>query len=74
MKRITMMHLYIVALGMLTAGGLLLAGALLLSLDALWTLTGLMLTVAGAFTTIMVMIWTRIAKLGTPDHRPEKPW
>lgn len=44
--------------------------ALAFSLDALWLLAGVLLVITGAVKIVMLMIWTRIARLGTDDHEP----
>ncbi len=55
----------ITALGLLMA-----AAALLLSLDQVWLLAGIMLIWAGIVKIVVVLIWDRIAHLGTNDHQP----
>lgn len=43
-----------------------------LDLDAIWLVGGIFLTWAGVVKIAVVLIWTRIAHLGTDRHTPEK--
>ncbi len=56
---------------LVTALGLLLiAAAAGFDLGPMWLLAGIMLTWAGIVKIVVVLIWDRIAKLGTNDHQP----
>ena len=55
----------------LTAIGVLMAGAAwLLDLDQVFILGGVLLAWAGVVKIAVVAIWTRVALMGTDDHRP----
>lgn len=43
---------------------------LVLGLDALWLLAGILLVITGIVKIVMLMIWTRLARLGTDQHDP----
>lgn len=42
----------------------------LFSLDALWMMAGILLILTGIVKVVMLLIWTRLAKLGTDEHDP----
>lgn len=46
------------------------AGAWLLDLDQVYILGGVLLAWAGIVKIAVVAIWTRVALMGTDDHRP----
>lgn len=55
----------------LTGIGVLMAGAAwLLNLDQVYILGGVLLAWAGVVKIAVVTIWTRVALMGTDDHRP----
>lgn len=43
-----------------------------LGLDTVWLLGGVLLTWAGIIKIAVVLIWTKLAHLGTDRHSPEK--
>jgi hypothetical protein len=43
-----------------------------LGLDALWLISGLLLILTGIVKVVMLLIWTRLARLGTDEHAPIK--
>jgi len=54
----------------MVSGLLLTAASLILTLGPVWLLAGIMLTWAGILKIVVVLIWDRIAHLGTNDHHP----
>lgn len=59
------------ASGAITVLGLLtIATASIFPIDVVWLLAGIMLTWAGVVKIIVVLIWDRVAHLGTNDHQP----
>lgn len=51
-------------------GLLLVVATELFKLEEVWLLAGIMLTWAGLVKIIVVLIWDRVAHLGTSDHHP----
>lgn len=56
--------------GMIILGILAIASATLLSVDPVWMILGIMLLLAGVVKVGSLLIFTRIAKLGTDEHKP----
>lgn len=67
-----MKHLYIASWAITALGLIIALASALLSLDAVWLLAGVLLTWAGIVKIVVVMIWTRLAHLGSDRHVPEK--
>lgn len=44
--------------------------SMLMDADPLWLLGGILLLITGIVKIVMLMIWTRIARLGTDEHEP----
>lgn len=65
-----MKNLTITAWAITAVGAVMTLVAALASLDALWLLAGILLVITGIVKIVMLMIWTRIARLGTDDHDP----
>lgn len=65
-----MRYLRIASWAIAILGLLLVAITALLKLDEVWLLAGIMLTWAGLVKIIVVLIWDRVAHLGTSDHHP----
>lgn len=65
-----MKYLNIAAWAITLLGVAMTAVAGLLDLDALWILAGILLILTGIVKVIMLLIWTRLAKLGTEEHDP----
>jgi predicted signal transduction protein with EAL and GGDEF domain len=56
--------------GMIALGVIAIAAATFLSVDPVWMLLGIMLLMAGVVKIGSLLIWTRIAKMGTDEHKP----
>jgi len=67
-----MKHLRLTSYAITALGILLTVVAALASLGAAWTLTGILLAWAGIVKIVVVLIWTRLARLGTDQHAPER--
>ena len=67
-----MKHLQLVSYAMTALGVLLAIAAGLLGLGAMWLLTGILLAWAGIVKIAVVLIWTKLAHLGTDQHSPER--
>lgn len=65
-----MRHLYITAWAITVLGIAATLAGIVLSLDALWLLAGILLIITGVVKFVMLLIWTRIARLGTDEHDP----
>lgn len=63
-------YLTVTSWGMTILGVLAIASAALFDIDPVWMLLGIMLLLAGVVKLGMMLIWTRIAKMGTDQHRP----
>lgn len=67
-----MKYLHIASFAITALGLLIALACALLGLDAVWLLAGVLLTWAGIVKIVVVLIWTRVAHLGTDHHLPEK--
>lgn len=67
-----MKHLHSASWGITALGVLAIIAAVVLDLDAMWLMGGILLTWAGIVKVIVVLIWTRIASIGSDRHLPEK--
>lgn len=67
-----MKYLHITSWAMTALGILAVVVHMLLGLSPMWLLGGVLLTWAGIVKIIVVLIWTRIARMGTDGHIPEK--
>lgn len=67
-----MNHLRLTSYAITAVGILLVAVAAVADLGAMWVLSGLLLAWAGLVKIAVVLIWTRIAGLGTDEHTPER--
>ena len=67
-----MKHLNIASWAITALGLLAIIASAVLDLNAMWLLAGILLTWAGIVKIIVVLIWTRLARMGTDRHRPEK--
>ena len=65
-----MRYLRITSWAITLAGLLIIAVAMLAGLSVVWLLAGIMLTWAGVVKIAVVLIWERVARLGTSEHRP----
>ena len=65
-----MRYLNITAWAMTALGAATTLIGMALSLDALWVLAGILLVITGIVKIVMLMIWTRIARLGSDEHEP----
>jgi len=63
-------YLTVTSWGMTILGVLAIVAAALLNIDPVWMLLGIMLLLAGVVKLGMMLIWTRVAKMGTDQHRP----
>lgn len=63
-------YLTITSWGMTILGIIAIAAAAFLSVDPVWMLLGIMLLMAGIVKIGMMLVWTRIAKMGTDEHSP----
>lgn len=67
MKHLKLTSLLITVLGF---AGAVIAGVF--NLEPMWFLGGVMLAWAGIVKIVVVLIWTKLAKLGTEEHAPER--
>lgn len=67
-----MKHLRTLSWAITILGILLIAGSQVLNMGLTWLLAGALLTWAGMVKIIVVLIWTKVAHLGTDEHRPEE--
>ena len=67
-----MRHLQLTSYAMTLLGVLLAVVASVADLGAAWVLAGVLLTWAGIVKIAVVLIWTRLAHLGTGQHSPER--
>ena len=51
-------------------GAAMTAIAILADLDAIWLLSGLLLTWAGVVKIVVTLVWTRVAHMGSDEHNP----
>ena len=65
LKHLTTISWAITILGILTV----LIGSLL-GFSPIWLLVGIFLIIAGVVKLAMLLIWTRLARLGTDEHSP----
>jgi uncharacterized membrane protein HdeD (DUF308 family) len=63
-------YLQFTSIGMIVLGILAVASATFLNVDPVWMLLGIMLLLGGVVKVVSLLIWTRIAKLGTDEHAP----
>ncbi|HLU34362.1 MAG TPA: hypothetical protein VKZ61_01235 [Thermomicrobiales bacterium] len=63
-------YLTVTSWGMTILGVLAIVAAAMLDIDPVWMLLGIMLLLAGVVKLGMMLIWTRVAKMGTDQHRP----
>lgn len=64
-----MRHLHHVSLLLLVAGVLLVIAGVVLSLPPLWTLSGLLLAIAGGVKVVVVYLWRNVLQIEDPDRR-----
>jgi len=67
-----MKHLQLASYAITVLGVLLAAGATAADLGAAWLLAGILLAWAGIVKIAVVLIWTRVAHMGTDRHSPER--
>jgi hypothetical protein len=67
-----MKHLRLTSYAITAAGILLAVIASFGELGAAWTLAGILLAWAGIVKIVVVLIWTKLARLGTEQHLPER--
>jgi hypothetical protein len=67
-----MKHLRLTSYAITALGILLAVTASLADLGATWTLAGILLAWAGIVKIVVVLIWTKLARLGTEHHLPER--
>lgn len=67
-----MKYLNLTSWAMLLLGVLIVIAWFMLGLDPVWLLGGVLLAFAGVVKIGIVLIWTRLAHLGTDRHSPEK--
>jgi hypothetical protein len=67
-----MKYLHLTSWALLLAGMALVAVWYVAGLDAVWLLGGVLLAWAGIVKIAIVLIWTRLAHMGTERHLPEK--
>jgi hypothetical protein len=63
-------HLSTISWAITILGLVITLASLLLGFSPLWMLTGLFLVIAGVVKLGMLLIWTRLARLGTDEHSP----
>lgn len=63
-------HLTTISWAITVLGVLVTLAASLSGLSPLWMLVGIFLIIAGVVKLGMLLIWTRLAKLGTDEHSP----
>jgi len=63
-------YLTVTSWGMTILGVLAIVAAAMLDIDPVWMLLGIMLLLASVVKLGMMLIWTRVAKMGTDQHRP----
>ena len=66
-----MNRLRLASYAMTVLGVALALAAGLTSMGAAWLLAGILLAWAGLVKIVVVLIWTRVARLGTDRHMPE---
>jgi len=64
-----MRHLHHLSLLLLVAGVLLTLAGLLFALPPLWTLSGLLLAIAGGVKVVVVYLWRNVLQVDDPDRR-----
>ena len=67
-----MKHLHTASWGITCLGLLAIIAAAVFDLDTMWLMGGVLLTWAGIVKIIVVLIWTRVARIESDDHLPEK--
>lgn len=67
-----MKYLNLTSWAMLLLGAAIVAAWAIAGLDAMWLLGGVLLAWAGIVKIGIVLIWTRLAHMGTDRHLPEK--
>jgi hypothetical protein len=67
-----MKHLHTASWGITALGLLAIIATAVLGLDTMWLMGGILLTWAGIVKIIVVLIWTRVARIGSDHHLPEK--
>ncbi len=64
-----MRHLHYVSLVLLIGGVLLTIVGIVVSLPPLWTLSGLLLAIAGGVKVAVVYLWRNVLQIEDPDRR-----
>lgn len=64
-----MRHLHHVSLVLLAAGVLLVVAGVVFSLPPLWTLSGLLLAIAGGVKVVVVYLWRTVLQIEDPERR-----
>ncbi len=64
-----MRHLHLVSWLLLLAGILLTVAGIFFSLAPLWTLSGLLLVIAGGVKVVVVYLWRAVLQIEDPDRR-----
>ena len=67
-----MKHLHITSWAITALGLLAIIASLVLDLDTMWLLAGVLLAWAGIVKIAVVLIWIRVARIGSDRHLPEK--
>ena len=65
-----MHHLQRISWAMALVGIVTVGIALIFDLDPVWLLAGILLAWAGIVKIVITLIWTRVAQMGTDEHRP----
>ena len=67
-----MHHLRLTSYAITALGIMLVAIAALTNLGAMWMLSGILLAWAGLVKIAVVLIWTKVARLGSDAYTPER--
>jgi hypothetical protein len=65
-----MHHLKRISWAMTAVGIAVVVLSVSIDLDAMWLLSGVLLAWAGVVKIVVTLIWTRVAQMGTDEHRP----
>ncbi len=71
-QHISMKHLMLFSVGMFLLGIVWLAVVWTSSIDKIWLVPGVFLIISAITKMIAVQVWMKVAKIGTPDHKPIK--
>lgn len=72
LDKVHMKHLTWMSVGVLVLGIVWCLIAWFASADRIWIIPGIFLIISGIVKTISVLVMTRVAKLGTDEHKPIK--